>query len=754
LKIERRGFAASLLTFEAALLGLAVGFAVVLPWTRGGYVLFLDWVSGPNQAITPGLYGLDPAALDAMPYRLATQAIRELAGPGATAWLMVLLYFPVAAGGASALAGGGRLRRYVAALVMVCNPFVVERIRAGHVSFLLSVALLPWLFGSAVQARRLGKVFAARPAGWYAMAMSVAPHAAWLGGMGLFLIAVLPRPRLIDIVRTVTVAVAAAGVYLYAAAVMLNGVTTIGVTDLDLRAYATRAGPGGLIATVASLHGFWRGNVAPVPRDKLPGPLGPIILAIALAAVVAGIRVLWKRDAPLGAPLGALALVGIGLGAGIDGPLGTVYRKAFDTLPLFETMREQQKWVALTLIAYAVTIGGAVEALVYVVRRRRRFRQRLLAAVSAAAISGAALSAAPALVWGLGGQIQVSHYPRAWYAADAAMGEGEGSVLFLPWHGYQPFSFTGGRTIATPGSAFLRRPVVASDSVEIGALRSDSVSKRIAYLDRLIANAGNGRFGRLVAPLGVEYVWLARDREAGAYVWLDRQPDLKRVLHTPELDLYRVTARGNGRVVANRAVDLDTAITLAGKGRLGNETLIPQEPPTEGLPSTMSGGIQRITSTRWRIDPGPAGWVALPMEWSAGWRTDDGSPVRRTLSGTVAVRAGPGTVFVEYAPWRWLRYGLVASLLSFAALVLSGLVEHRRALSGWFARRQYRSGAPPAPASGGGHTSRHAARDTRTGGLHRRAKTDHRRGPDVVVPGKSEPAEDHKRVPDRPQDGP
>jgi len=692
---ERRGRAASQLTAESALLGLVVGVAVVAPWTTGGYLLLLDWVSGPQQAITPGLYGLDPNALDAMPFRLATQGVRELVGPRVTAWLVVFAYFPVAAGGASALAGGGRWRRYPAAFVMVCNPFVFERVRAGHVTFLLSVSVLTWLFASAVYARRRGKPFAARPAGWYALAMAIGPHGAFLGGVGLVAIALLPRPRVRDTFRTAVIVLSAGLAYLYAAVVMISGVPTMRVTELDLEAYATHAGPGGLLPTVASLHGFWRGG-AGLPRDRLGPWLGLLVFAVLLATVVAGLVALCRRHAELGAPLVAITVVGLLLGAGVDGPAGAVYRFAFRVVPLFEAMREQQKWVALAMIAYAVAVGGAVEALVYAVRHHRL--GRLPAFCGAAAVGAACLSLAPSLVWGLGGSIPVVRYPASWYAADRIMGEGTGKVLFLPWHGYQPFDFTGGRTVATPAPAFFRRPVLSSDAVELGALRTNSISRRRAYVERLIADGGGGpraggRFGRLIAPLGVEYVLVAREREDAAYGWVPRQVDLRPVLRSDELDLYRVVPAGTGRVGSARSAGYAEAVALAGRDELGTEALLPESGDEGPLPSAAAGAARRSSSTRWRIEPGAPGWVVLPEEWSPGWRAPAASS-RPTLAGTVALRVGAGPTTVEYTPWRWLRVGLAASLLAFAALVVAGLVEHRRELSGWWHRR---SGREPAP---------------------------------------------------------
>ncbi len=62
---SRRG---TRMMIESTLLGTAIGLLVVIPWTTGGYLLLLDWVSGPEQSLTPGVYGLSGSAVDAMPF--------------------------------------------------------------------------------------------------------------------------------------------------------------------------------------------------------------------------------------------------------------------------------------------------------------------------------------------------------------------------------------------------------------------------------------------------------------------------------------------------------------------------------------------------------------------------------------------------------------------------------------------------------------------------------------------------------------
>jgi hypothetical protein len=359
-------------------------------------------------------------------------------------------------------------------------------------------------------------------------------------------------------------------------------------------------------------------------------------------------------------------------------------------------MREQQKWLALTMIAYAAGVGTAVEGLALACRRARLPVQRLTAAGALLAVATVYAVVAPSLFWGLGGSVRISSYPASWYAADRLMGAGDEAVLFLPWHGYQPFAFTGSRTVATPAAAFFRRPVLSSDAVELGPVRTNSVSRRMAYVQRLVAAGDAGGLGRLVAPLGVRYVALARDRETEAYAWLDRQGDLTPVLRAPEFTLYRVEPVGTGRVVGSRRGDYEEASAWAGRGVLGSEAVLVDGADRGPVPSSASGGIRRTSSTSWQVGRGTPGWVVIPEEWSPGWAAA-GLPVRRTAAGTLAVQVGAGAVTVRYTPWRWLRLGLIVSLLSLVVLIVAGLVEHRRDLRSWWAAPGAGAGSGTSP---------------------------------------------------------
>ena len=689
---------------ESTIIGAVIGLLVVLPWTRGGYLLLLDWVSGPHQSLTPGVYGLSGSALDAMPFRLVTQALRALVGPAATGWLVIWVAFPLGAGGITAATRGSRWRVYPAVLLFLCNPFVVDRVRAGHVSVLLCLALLPWIFTATVHARKQGKWFAVRPALWYALAMAISPHAAWLGGMVILAIWLLPKPTWQDTVRSLITIVMAGLVYAYALVVWFAGSKTLDVTDADLNAYATAGGFGGPFFSAISLRGFWRAE-APGWDPWADQQWAFFVLGAVVALVAIGLLIRVREDPLRGLPLAVLTMVGLVLATGVNGPFGSAYRFLFDYLPLFEAMREQQKWLMLAVMGYAVGFGSAIEAIakrgvgnlglgdetpnaddsqvaakdVPAVLATPRARWSLLAAFACACLP---LIVAPTLIWGLGGTVRTSEYPESWYRAESIVADSGGSVLFLPWHAYQPFNFTDERTIATPAAAFFSTPALASDAVELPGLPTDSTSLRTAFVTRLVALGGGADFGRSTAALGITHVVLADTADSGDYAWVDSQPGLTRIDVGPGMSVYEVAARGTGRVVSAQSLSFDewqAALALEGAAADGTQAVLdPSTTPGErGPTSAESGGVDKVAPTRWDVAAGAPGWVVIPEEWSASWQVAGRSGVP-TTAGTIAFDLPADAQVIEFSTWQLLKPALAVSLLALGLLVAGGVVEHRR----------------------------------------------------------------------------
>ena len=620
---------------EAGLLGLLLGALVVAPWVGHGYLVLLDWVSGPHDTLDPGVFGLAAAGLDALPWRLATAASRSLLGADVTAWLFVVLPFPVAAAGAAHLVGRGRLPAYAAALALTCTPLVVDRVEVGHVSYLLAIALLPWLAASALHAQRQQRWFSARTTGWLALSVAVSPHAAWIGGALLLAVLFSSRPTRRDLVRVFVTVVTAAGVYAYAISVLLANPPRLQVSSADLEAFATREGPGGLLPTVLTLHGFWRGGEGQV--REVMGPAGWLLALVLLGTVGYGIVSLLRRRDPLGRVAATLVVLGAVLAVGAQGPVGDLYQLAFERVPLFAVMREPAKWLALVQLGYAIGLAGGVQAASrWADRQVEAGRSRPLL-VAPVALALAPLLMLPALALGVGGRVQVSDYPDSWAVAERITSEAPGQVLALPWHGYQPYTFTGGRSVATVEGSYLSSSVLQSDAVELGPLRTNSTSLRQATVDRWVARGGEGGT-EVLADLGVRWILLTRGAEDASYAWVGSLTGIRSALATSDLQLWEVTASRD-----------------------------------------VVGRLSRGSQAHYVVAAGAPGRIVVPEEYDAGW-TLDGVPGRPTASGAIEFTAAAGPADIVYEPWALIRVGAAISVAVLLALLVAGLVEHRRDL--------------------------------------------------------------------------
>jgi hypothetical protein len=246
------------------------------------------------------------------------------------------------------------------------------------------------------------------------------------------------------------------------------------------------------------------------------------------------------------------------------------------------------------------------------------------------------LAYTPTIFDGLAGQIGPSRLPSSWETADRLMGEGQGQVLFVPWHLYMAFPFTGGRVIANPAPTSFRRGVISGDNLESGGSFTTSTSPRSAYLERLFARGpAITDFGSRVAPLGVQYVVLAKTVDWRNYAWLSAQRDLRLVMDSPSLEVWRNTA-------------------YAGVGQSSGKRVIRQTSPIA-----------------YAIGPGPPGPVSLDATYQKGWELD-GRAARQSHEGTLLFQVGRRGGVALFAPWGPTRLGYIISGAFF--LLLSAFV--------------------------------------------------------------------------------
>jgi len=556
-------------------------------------------------------------------------------------------------------------------------------------------ALGGWRRAQAPARASLGVIAVLGPVLWWAVLTAISPHYVWIYGLVLLAVVVVTRPFTWRLVAWLAGACAAMGVlslYILLPHSATELPTTVGTTSLDL--YKTAADPHlGLLPNVAALYGFWRLGPGPqLPKDVVTG--WPLLMLAMLVVIYVGFLTVLGRRTPRTDPRRRLAWVllvvgvlGFLLALGSQGPTGALFRWAYDTVPFFAIMREPQKFLMLTALAYAVGLGWGVQRLAAyrpspdpaagavtatatgtggpgngatgtgsaagtppggdAVERRAdagsSSRHRRRSAVVAAAIGMVLpLAYTPTMFDGLAGQIAPSTIPASYRQADAQMGNGPGRILYLPWHLYEALPFTGGRVVATLGPTVFRRTVIAGDNVQAGGVQTQSTSERSAYLQTLLnRGAALTRFGADLAPLGVEYVVLAKAVNWRSYGWLDGQADLRLILRSGALEVWRnLDYRGPG------------------------------QRPGSARP------VRQLSLVAYQVPSGPAGTVTIDAAYQPGWKLD-GRAGRPSPEGTVEFTVGTAGGVAQFRPWGLVKLGDALSGGAFVLLAV-GLFWARR----------------------------------------------------------------------------
>lgn len=695
----------------ALVLGLLLGLAVCFPWANGKPLYLLDWVVGPHvPIISPPALALYGGVTANIPGLVVEAVLHHVVGASAT-WLPIFAVFPVAAFAASRLTGGNLLARLSAAALYSVNPFVFQRLYAGHVLLLLGYALLPLAIRSAVASVRLRGIGRMRPVLWWVVLTALSPHFAWIYGVVILLVTGVANG--VSLMRRFLGFVFQCVVFLALSLYLL--LPQIGSTPPFLARYSpalttfrTSGDPHlGLFANLAGLYGFWR----VVPGPQLPKNVisGWFFFLVALwvtigAGIISGIQE--RREGTSDSGLSrrkfsiALILVGVTgylLALGTQGPTGPLFSFAFNHIPFFSVMREPQKFLMLLAISYSVFFGWGVERILASRRNPKRLGSLVVGSIL---LIGLPFAYTPNLFGGLGGQLSTSNIPNSWAQADHVMGSGDGKVLFLPWHLYLGFDFTDSRTIANPAPSSFRRDVISGDNLEVSQFQSISTSQRSDYLEKVFSQSSKARaFGALIAPLGVKFVVLAKTADWSSYTWLFRQNDLITVLQTRDLIVWRNAAyEGVGQALQqlirlpSASMKVEALIGLTNNGRKVFGAVasggVPHQTASQ-TPGRSSALIRQRSPVEYQVKQGRFEWVAIDAPFQSGWQLDghDASP---SAEGTLLFYDDGRGGMVRFQPWKWAEVGYYSSG-SFVAILIVLLLQVRDGRRGW---RRLQRGTP------------------------------------------------------------
>jgi hypothetical protein len=639
---------------SAALAGawfLVLALVVAGPLLGRGHLILLDFPAGPQFPPVPFLPL--PSTGDtgnALPVAALYAGLREVWGPLPE---KLVLLVPIVVGGlglyrlARVGLGIGALAATFGGTLYVVNPFLHDRYQAGHLYFALGYALLPWAVLPLVRAIDDASRRASLVAGlWLGALGAVSFHVAGLYALLIVVFAAAAAgragERAVFALRALGLGIVVSAFWLLPFLVAPD--RPVGTEDLD--AFETRPDGFRVVPTLLALYGFWRREFTR-PVEEQPW-LYLLVLPILALVVVGGVLLVrTTRRRRVGVALIAAGALGVLLGAGTAlPPTGDAFRWLFVNVPSLGAYREPQKFLALTVVAYAVL--GAVG-----LDRVRSATRRGVALAAAPVAFAAVLVYGHALLWGLGGDIQLSRYPASWSEANRVMEQrGEGRLLFLPWWLYEDWPFTDGRIVASPAPSFFSgREVLVGRDIGL-ELPPASVDPFSYYVDDVLDVDGLRDLGRRVAPLDVRYVAWTEEADPDDLQLLGRQRDLERVYRADDLVLFENRA-WRGRELGLARVDEQEPYV----GRVGD--------PALPLVSRYAG---------WReLDPRPEPAVAAGERCNDGWRLGDAEA--RCHLGAVAAFDAPG----ETAPlWRPLAAMQVWALVVTLAAIAWAVLQLRR----------------------------------------------------------------------------
>lgn len=244
-------------------------------------------------------------------------------------------------------------------------------------------------------------------------------------------------------------------------------------------------------------------------------------------------------DIPLYLPV--LFIISVILAMGVGSSITAIFtRWLFDTVPFYESMRDTTKWISLISVLYVVWLSYGLSQ----IERYEYFSKKRLVVVIL--LSAAAILQAHFLLFGYFGQVRPTSYPREWFALDSYMQKIEHdnckqTTLFLPWHMYMSFSFTGA-IVGNPAQKFFTCPVLSGTNMEMGGLYDTSGSRDGQIISDWIKVKGDMKQSATGAfiSLPISYIILTKDVDWDKYRWLDLLPYIQLEKDFGSIVLFKV----------------------------------------------------------------------------------------------------------------------------------------------------------------------------------------------------------------------
>lgn len=435
--------------------------------------------------------------------------------------------------------------RYFAAFLYMINPFVYVRFLSGSFWFLWGYAFLPLVVKSFINLLNEPNPKNIIISGLLLTLIAPSQHILVMAVGVFFLLSLFKLLGSKCKVRLTLTVLASIAVFIILNAGWIYSITTRealafqslrGITYLDLDLFSSSDYR--VLFNIASMYGFWRGGYD-YPQYHLPG--WQFLFLFLLFFVIYGLIVGFKgRHGIYVKAMGFLIVISFVLAVGVSLPyFSKISYFLYDNVPLFGGFRDSQKFVAVLILAYAYLGSIGIDALVRDVAKLK-YKGNLLSIALPCLTFTVIFLYGYTMFFGFHGYSNNTDYPKDYYEVNSLISQDKDDfvVLFLPWHQHFYLSWIGSN-VSNPAEAFLSKPVIRGDNIELWHKYTESTNPVSKYIEALLQRKDQIHyFGEFVSPLKVKYIILAKEVDWEEYQFLIKQADLDIFHDSPYLRVF------------------------------------------------------------------------------------------------------------------------------------------------------------------------------------------------------------------------
>lgn len=537
---------------------IALASVILYPLSKPGYILTLDAVITPEVAFAP-------LTSSSFMYQNGL-AVLNLFIP--SYWIEKIILFLI-----FFLSGWGMYRivdknlgfaRYFAGIFYAVNPFVYERVMAGHWQFLLGYSIFPFVvnsvkrfFQDATNKSTLLLAFIAT------LLFNISIHYVLIFIVFFTTFGVVDaylnqrnKEKITKITKQTILCIIITSV------LNANWIVSsvLGISDIsqsvkqftsgDLISFQSVAdGRFGILFNLLSGYGFWAEiyHYFILPKDIIifwPG-LSLAILLIFGIGLYSFMKE--KSNLPVLFSFMVLFLLSLDISGGIA--LQTMNQQFFylyEKFPILYSLREPQKLVGIIMFCFAYFGSSGIGNIIVKIHGKAKF-------IALGFFILLPVIYTPTVFGGFWGQLKPVDYPDSWKEVNQILNEDKQNfiVLVFPWHQYLSLSFNGNRISTNPAPYFFDKPVLSAQNYETASLTTHDNRFGALHVQGLLSIEKEGvnllgdnvyekqSWGEALSPIDVKYIILAKEDDWKSYRFLERSSDLEKVYESDNLILYK-----------------------------------------------------------------------------------------------------------------------------------------------------------------------------------------------------------------------